>query len=521
MKQFALLISILNQTSKPTVKEQAIVEYLKSAPDSDKLWAIHLLSGNRPKRLLSMAQLKDWGIRKIDFPLWLIEESHQFSADWTETLSALLPTPSNHQKDASLTYWMEFFQKLSSMEVSLVQSEISIAWKSLSKRERWVFNKLITGGFRWEIPQKLLANALGMHLNAEANGIVHRLTRPWTPNSVSFQALFIDKHLLDDHSKPYPFNRPISNEDFSESLGQIDDWQVEWKWEGIPAQLIKRGGEIFLWSDEEELITNRFPEINIFSKKIPDGTVMVGEFLSLRGNKPIPFHLLQSRMGRKKVNNKMVESMPMLLMTNDLLESKGKDIRALSLIQRRHLLESLINSIETPSHLAVSPVHDCSSWEEVESLRSNARTNNCSGVVIKKTTDNYHDGIQQILSTDPFSVDAVLMYTQKGSDAHPLYSFGVWKEDMLVPIAKIEKGLSEAECAEIEKWAKSNVIEKFGPVRSLNPKWVFEITFSGIHPSPRHKSGIALRQPIIHQWKRELKVSHAGTLSLLTHLLDE
>ncbi|RMG57200.1 MAG: ATP-dependent DNA ligase [Bacteroidetes bacterium] len=526
MQYFAQLVSRLDQTNKTNAKVAALVDFLAVATDMDKLWAVALFTGRRPRRTVKTSLLRAWTAELSGLPLWLVEESYHVVGDLAETMALLLPPPAEGQDNRTLSDWMTFLADLAPLEESEKAARLKAAWTVLSPAERFVFNKLITGGFRLGVSQKLLVRALARHHGLDPAAVTHRLMGDWTPNTTTYAALLFSEDVRDDISKPYPFFLAHPLEGEPEALGAPADWQAEWKWDGIRAQYIVRGGEAFLWSRGEELITDKFPELAPLAEAIPDGTVIDAELLPFRDGQPLSFQLLQTRIGRKRVSKKQLAQAPVVLMAYDLLEWAGEDIRPWPLSQRRAHLEGLVRETARPE-LRCSPRVEAVDWAGLAAQRARAREELAEGLMLKRRAAPYRVGRVRgdwwKWKVDPFSIDAVMIYAQRGhgrrANLYTDYTFAVWEGDQLVPFAKAYSGLTDAEIRQVDAWVKRHTRERFGPVRSVDPELVFEIGFEGINRSGRHKSGVALRFPRILRWRQDKVAAEADTLDQLKALL--
>lgn len=525
MKFFTELFTALDQTTKTLDKIKALVTYFEIANDRDKLWAIALLSHRRPKRSVNATLLGLWASELADLPAWLFDESHHVVGDLAETISLVLPPPDTISSE-SLTYWIEFIQSLEPLSVDQKKEKIRWAWRRLETMQRFVFNKLITGGFRIGVSQQLMVKALARHAEVKENVIAHRLMGNWSPVLDNFQALVLSEDTL-DLSRPYPFYLAYALEGDVTALGNIEDWQAEWKWDGIRGQAIVRERELFIWSRGEELVTDKYPEFAVLRDLLPDGTVIDGEILPFKNDQPLSFNKLQTRIGRKTLTQKLLKEVPVAFVAYDLLEWQGEDIRNRSLELRRMQLAQLC---ATPSAvLRLSPTVTVDSWEKLATERMRARELYSEGIMLKKKDSVYRDGRRRgdwwKWKIDPFTIDAVMIYAMSGhgrrANLYTDYTFAVWKGDQLVPFTKAYSGLTDEEIRAVDRWVKQNTIEKFGPVRSVKPQLVFEIAFEGIAKSTRHKSGIALRFPRINRWRKDKPVEEANTLDDLVRVLED
>jgi len=385
------------------------------------------------------------------------------------------------------------------------------------------------GSFRVGVSQTLVVRALAEATNIESNSIAHRLMGKWLPTTTSFEKLIYNEDKNDNASRPYPFYLAYPIEGVISDLGDADDWYVEWKWDGIRSQIIYRNNELFIWTRGEDLATEKFPELHILKSLLPAGTVLDGEIVSYRNYKPLPFNILQTRIGRKNLTKKILQEAPVAFIVYDLLEENGIDIRNLSQQERRKKLEQLLVKFSVPNTFILSPLIEFKKWEDLGELHKQSRQNAAEGFMLKKKTSGYQVGRKKgdwwKWKVTPLSVDAVLVYAQKGhgrrAELFTDYTFGVWDEEKkLVPFAKAYSGLTDKEIAQVDNFIKKNTLEKFGPVRTVTPQLVFEIGFEGINASPRHKSGIAVRFPRILRWRKDKPIEEADTLQNLKKILE-
>jgi DNA ligase 1 len=526
MKEFARLYAALDETTATNEKIAALVEYFRSAPAADAAWAVHFLSGRRPKRLISSRNLRSWAAEAAAVPGWLFEESYHQVGDLAETITLLLP-PAGESSELPLSHWIE--QRLLRLrgEDEDVQREVMLqAWRELDRRQSLVWNKLMTGSFRVGAAQRLVIRSLAEISGVDEGVIAHRLMGSWEPTPEFFQRLLAPDTRDADVSRPYPFFLAHPLEDQPQALGDIAEWLLEWKWDGIRAQLIRRGGRTFLWSRGEELLAGRFPEIEAVGALLPDGTVIDGELLPWLDDGPLPFAQLQRRIGRKNLGQKMMGEVPVVLIAYDLLEEAGIDLRTSPLAERRHRLGTLVATLPGDRIMLSEPV-SVPSWDSAVQARLRARQVGAEGLMLKRLASEYGVGRRRgdwwKWKVDPLTVDAVLIYAQPGSGKRAGlftdYTFGVWEADHLVPFAKAYSGLTDEEIRKVDAFVRRNTLEKFGPVRTVKPELVFELHFEGIQRSSRHKSGIAVRFPRIGRWRTDKKAEEADTIETVRSLL--
>jgi DNA ligase-1 len=447
--------------------------------------------------------------------------------DLAETIALLLP-PTQMTSDRPLRYWVEErLLPLREWDDGARRDSLIVAWREMDDRQRFVWNKLITGEFRVGVSQNLVVRALAEASGVDSNVLAHRLMGDWNPTA-DFAIQILAKESADaDVSRPYPFCLAYPLEGSVETLGDMREWQIEWKWDGIRSQLIRRQWRTFLWSRGEELITDRFPELEAAGGLLPEGTVLDGEVLPWKSGAPLPFTQMQRRIGRKELGAKILSEVPVVLLAFDLLEFNGEDVRERPLEWRRAQLEQIVAAAGPESHLVASPVVAGTSWKELKQTREEARTRGVEGFMLKRLGSPYRVGRRRgdwwKWKINPYSVDAVLIYAQPGSGRRASlftdYTFGVWDKGELVPFAKAYSGLTDEEIRQVDAFVRNNTIEKFGPVRRVKPELVFELAFEAIQRSGRHRAGIAVRFPRMARWRTDKKPEDADTIETVRALL--
>jgi DNA ligase-1 len=528
VKAFADLFTAVDETTATGEKVAALEHYFRSAPPADAAWAVHFLIGRRPKRLVRTALLVAWAREEADIPEWLFEESYHAVGDLAEAIGLLLPD-AGAPSEQSLAWWVEErLLPLRGEDEAAQRTAVVGAWRELARRERFVWNKLITGGFRVGVSQQLVVRALARAGGVAEEVIAHRLMGAWEPSAGFYQRLVSRDTADADWSRPYPFYLAYPLEQPPDALGDVAEWQAEWKWDGIRAQLIRRHGQTFLWSRGEDLLSGRFPEVERIGEFLPDGTVIDGELLPWRNGAPLAFAQLQRRIGRKVLGRKILDAVPVALIAYDLLEDAGKDVRPLAFAERRARLARLIAHLPTGASMLLSPAVDAVHWDELVAARVAARERHAEGLMLKRRASPYGVGRRRgdwwKWKVDPLSVDAVLIYAQPGhgrrAGLYTDYTFGVWDGDQLIPFAKAYSGLTDEEIRHVDAFVRRNTVERFGPVRTVKPELVFELAFEGIQHSPRHKSGIAVRFPRMARWRHDKPAAEADTLDAVRALLD-
>lgn len=552
MKAFAELYARLDATTSSNAKLQAMQEYFAEAPPADAAWAVYFLAGGRPRQLVPTRVLRELATRLSGLSDWLFEESYQAVGDLAETIALLLPE-SQHASEQGLAWWLEEqLLPLRGLPPAELAERLPPLWAQLDRPSLMVSLKLLTGAFRVGVSKLLVTRALAGLAQIDAKRVAQRLVGytdlSHRPSAQRYLAL-IAAESEDEHAQrggqPYPFflAHPLQQplEQFDAQLGPASDWLVEWKWDGIRAQLVKRDGRLWLWSRGEELITERFPELHELAEALPDGSVLDGELVAWKepatGGGAVfgiqPFALLQQRIGRKTLSKKLLEEVPAALLAYDLLEWRGEDWRSRPQDERRARLELLVAEVGD-ARLQLSPQLTGRGWQDFARQREASHELGVEGMMLKRRDSLYGVGRTRDLGLwwkwkiDPFSVDAVLIYAQRGhgrrASLYSDYTFAVWDdstpgERVLVPFAKAYSGLTDDEMRKVDAIIRKTTVEKFGPVRSVTPTLVFELGFEGIALSKRHKSGVAVRFPRMLRWRTDKRVEDADTLATLQGLL--
>jgi DNA ligase-1 len=564
VRRFADLYDAIDRTTSTNAKVTALAGYLASAPPADAAWALFFLTGRRLKRLLPSRLLHRWTLELTGLPEWLVEECYGAVGDFAEAIALLLDRRlaplavedlqrsaasaasagqlpfaeavaehDDEETDLTLAEWLEQrILPLRDADDETRRVRVMMWWSRLERRELFLLNKLLTGEFRVGVSHTLVVRAVAQLISLPAPIVEHRLMGSWEPSAEAWMTLTGPEGPEDDPSRPYPFclASPLNDAEVA-SLGAREAWLAEWKWDGIRAQLIHRAGQVFLWSRGEELITERFPEIALAARSLPDGTVLDGEVLAYRDGLPRPFSDLQQRIGRQRRVREVAADIPVVFLAYDVLEDRGVDTRATPLSERRALLLALLAGADLqvgpPSALRISEELTAPTWDALGELRRESRARFVEGVMLKRWTSPYRPGRRRgdwwKWKIDPFTMDAVLIYAQPGSGRRASlftdYTFAVWRGGELVPVAKAYSGLSDDEIDELDRWIRRHTVERFGPVSAVEPVHVFELGFEAIARSSRHKSGLAVRFPRMLRWRRDKKPADADTLETLEKLV--
>jgi DNA ligase-1 len=555
MKRFAALYTALDATTSTHDKLEALTSYFAVAEPEDAAWASYFLAGGKPRQSVPTRLLSEIACERAGLPPWLFEESYHAVGDLAETIAHILP-PAQRSSELGLTQWIEQrVLTLRGVAPEELRTRLLSYWDELDWGGRFLLTKLIGGGFRVGVARQLVVRALAEVAGVDHKRIAQRMVG-WTdsqqtPSAARYLRLIAPDPTADDtqasapiHDSdmglPYPFFLAHPLQADPATLGDPAHWQIEWKWDGIRAQLVKRGGRVWLWSRGEDLITDRFPEVAALGEALPDGYVIDGEILAWEPGAatPLPFARLQPRIARKTLTKKILADSPAALLAYDLLEARGDDLRMTPLAERRAKLDELAASLDgTLAHdlLRVSPLIHASDWQALAALREESRTRGVEGLMVKERESMYGVGRTKASGTwwkwkiDPYAVDAVLVYAQRGhgrrASLYTDFTFAVWDEAnglrTLVPFAKAYSGLTDEEMRQVDAIVRKTTIEKFGPVRSVTPTLVFEIGFEGIQSSPRHKSGVAVRFPRMLRWRTDKQIDDADTLAMLKGFIDD
>lgn len=526
MERFSELFESLTGDTTDAQKLTLLRNYFQQATAPDQVWAIALMLGKYPKRILTSATLRAWACEHAAIPNWLFEESFRSTRDIIETITLLTHRIDGGSSELSLSSCIELIETLKELDDQSQKSQIRELWNELGAHACYIFNKLLTGGFRMNIKVERMASALSESYNRDKYQLIHRLMSDWDPRSILFEELIAIDSSISDSLQPYPFKAPFEKIMDPLALGSITDWQIEWKWDGLRVQLIKRNDRLYVWTMNDELITVKIPEFNSLIDSIPNGTVIDGELLAFKNGQPMDCRLLQKRLNRKRINDGLLNDIPVLLMACDLLESNGVDLRGRALMERRTALKNIVKEADNPV-LKISPLVPAENHDSAERALSESRKRGCTGLILKRKTSFYSNTEYQTdwltWKSEPYSVAAVLTFVQRGHDKNGAFmelTFGLWQNDELITFTKTRSGLSESEMHEIDAFVKSNTLDQFGPVRQVKPLLVFEIEFEGISPSARHKSEVVVRNSRVTRWHRMKDTQAADQLDTLRNMIQ-
>jgi DNA ligase-1 len=550
MRDFTDLYWRLDATTSTNEKVAALRDYFSAAAHDDAACALAVLRGDRQLRAVSTVQLREWAAAAAGLPAWLVEECYAHVGDLAETLALLLPDPDDgNAADAApaedagkglAAVMRETVHGLRDAAEDRKREVVEEVWRRLAPRERIVWHKLITGGLRVGVSRTLVARALAEIAGVDQAVMTHRLMGDAATDAAGFARLLAPEVAADDDRRPYPFflasaldrTEPAA---VAEDLGPVADWQAEWKWDGMRAQLVRRGDGVALWSRGEELVSDAFPEIAAAGLTLPPGTVLDGELLAVRDGRLLGFAALSKRAGRKRVTKQVLADVPAAFVAYDLLEAEGLDLRERPLAARRTALERLvplsfadvIAGAATGPGPFLSPLVAGDSWPALAALRAESRARGVEGLMLKRRSSAYAAGRTRgdwwKWKIEPLEIDVVLLYAQAGhgrrAGLHSDYTLGVWHDGRLVTVAKAYSGLTDAEIVEIDRIVRATTVEKHGPVRICTPTLVFQMAFEGVSGSTRHKSGVAVRFPRLVRWRQDKQPAEAGTLAELKAMI--
>ncbi len=570
MKRFARLFAELDQSTSTLAKVDSLKRYFADAAPADAAWAVYFLAGGKPRQVVPNAVLWTLACQRAGIDDWLFDACYQAVGDFAETVAHVLPPPSS-ESDLGLAMWIEErLLNLRGLAPEEQAARVGSYWDELDSAGRFLLNKLIGGSFRVGVSKLLVQRALAEGAGVDAKLVAQRMMGYTDARSSPTAARLLQLTASGDVGpldvgQPYPFflahQLDLLQSEIAAKLGSPDDWIVEWKYDGIRAQVVKRAGQVWIWSRGEELVTERFPEIVALAGALPDGSVLDGEIVVWKEGRVAPFNLLQQRIGRKVLTKKVLADAPVGFIAYDLLEWQGDDLRDRPQHARRTLLEAALGAApddDDMPHLRISPIERRADWAALAELRTESRARGVEGFMLKHRDARYGTGRrkQDDLAAgtwwkwkiDPLSVDCVLIYAQAGhgrrASVYTDYTFAVWNRRpsdaaeaaavveaiakreppaegalQLVAFAKAYSGLTDAEFRVVDSAIRKTTIEKFGPVRSVRPSMVFELGFEGINRSSRHKSGIAVRFPRMLRIRDDKPLHEADTMAVLETLL--
>ena len=544
MKKFATLFQDLDQTTSTNEKVHIMAKFFRAQDPETCAWSLYFLAGRRPKKLIGAARLRVWAEQETALPPWLVDECYGAVGDTAEMIALMLGSRQSHsskeerpldqpEADVSLGDWMtNRLLPLADQDETKQRLKVVGWWNELETSEIFILNKFLTGGLRVGVSETLVYRALSEVLELPRTVIASRLLGSWQPTKDFYMTLgrpADDTHLESEEiqalPKPFCLAAPIEGE--AADLGSIEEWQFEWKWDGIRCQIVKAGESLEIWSRGEERVTESFPDIATQLRRLPGNWILDGELVAGDWHHPSLFQDLQKRLGRKKPSVNFQSENPVAFLAYDFLQEDSYEWSNQPLKDRRARLEAFLTPY-LDTDLGMSALLQVSSWEEAAEFRLKARSMSAEGLMVKNRSAIYETGRKRGVwfkwKIDPLTVDAVLTAAQPGTgrraSLYTDYTFSIWRGEELVPIAKAYSGLTDKEIRELDHWIRQNTLERFGPVRTLTLARVFEIGFEGIAESTRHKSGIAVRFPRILRERIDKKPADADSVETVQALLQ-
>jgi DNA ligase 1 len=519
--RFAPLLDSLAFTPSRLGKLRLMHEYFISTPDPDRGWALAALTGELSFAGVKPAQIRDLVLERVDAELFSL--SHDFVGDLAETVALIWPKKHGANHVPSLS------EVVDSMAVATRDSSGALlgAWlDALDATARWALLKLATGALRVGVSARLAKTALAEDSTAsldEIEAVWHALHPPYTELFAWLEGRAARPELGDRPTfTPLMLAQPLEEDDIPKLSPA--DYRAEWKWDGIRVELVGRGGERRLYSRSGDDIGAAFPDL---LATLNEDVVLDGELLVMRDGVIAPFNDLQQRLNRKIATSKMIADYPAWLRLYDILERAGEDLRPLPFDERRHRLEQWYRAAPR-TRMDISPLLPFTAWDQLREFRDTARERAIEGLMLKRGDSAYVSGRPKgpwfKWKRDALTVDTVLMYAQRGhgkrSSFYSDYTFGVWREAELVPVGKAYSGFTDEELRRLDRWIRDHTIDRFGPVRAVEPDLVLEVAFDSVHRSTRHKSGLAMRFPRIHRIRWDKPAAEADQVETLAKLVS-
>ncbi len=557
MRRFARLVIELAETRRTSAKVALLEDYLRQAPAADVAHVLGFLVGRRRPRRLPTRRLREWLAESIELPEWLVAACHEHVGDLAETLAILAEDVESESESEvgfdhdgpTLDDVMQRYVLAPDLQVErTAQPRIIEAWRHFDRDERFVLHKILGGGFRMGAGRALVIEALARVADVEAAVMAHRLAGDPTLDAGRVTRLLSGLDDTDDAARPFPLAlaTPIETaisaggvaddpDAIASALGDVSDWQIEPKWDGIRGQLVRRGATVALWSRHDEPIDRSFPEIVGGASGLGHDVVLDGEVIAVEGAAPRPFAELQRRLGTTRVEPMLFGGTPVAFIAFDLLELDGVDLRSEPLDERRRRLETVLRDRDPLDPIRLGPIVEVGDWSAAAEIRSESRRRRVEGLVVKRRSSPYRGGRVRgdwwKWKIDPFTADLVMTAARLGhgrrAGLYTDYTLAAWTgtdtpDDprRLVTVASAYSGLEDREIATLDAWIRRSTIGRRGPVRLVEPSVVMEIAFEAVQESDRHRGGIALRFPRIVRLRTDKRATDADELTTIAALTD-
>ena len=521
MKAFADLLDSLAFQHGRNGKLALLRRYLGNTPDPDRGWALAALTGDLSLRRVKPALVRGLAMERVDETLFALSYDHV--GDLAETVALIWPERPGADEVPTLS---EAIEALETTDRSELSGLLAGWFDAMTATERWATIKLVTGALRVGVSARLAKTALARDAGVETDAV----EEVWHAVEPPYEALlsWLDgRGERPDPSRSASFRPAMLAQPLDEKeLSSLDAaaYRAEWKWDGIRIQIVGEAGRLRLYSRGGDEIGRAFPDL---LDGLELDAVLDGELLAVRDGVVAPFADLQKRLNRKTVSARTMASHPVLVRLYDVLSENGEDLRPLPFDERRRRLEAWLARSEPP-RMDLSPLVSFSDWEELAAKRAAATEPGVEGLMLKRGDSAYTPGRPKgpwfKWKHDPSLIDAVLMYARRGhgkrGSFYSDYTFGVWRDDRLVPVGKAYFGFTDEELRRLDKWVRDRTTERFGPVRAVAPELVLEIAFEGLRRSNRHKSGVAMRFPRISRIRWDKPAAEADVLETLEAMLQ-
>ncbi|QDK34366.1 cisplatin damage response ATP-dependent DNA ligase [Sphingomonas sp. IC081] len=534
MKRFAALLDALVYTRSRNAKLKLLADYLRDTPDPDRGWALAALTDGLDFPAVKSSTIRNLMTERVDPILWSL--SRDYVGDTAETASLLWPGPESAEDPPTVS---EAVDTLSRMTRANVMTELPPLLDRLDADQRYALLKLATGAMRIGISARLAKTAFAQAFDVAVEDVEEH----WHGQQPPYAALFdwAAHGAQAPSTEDLPLFRPFMLAHPLEAAElDLSDYAAEWKWDGIRVQVVRVNGETRVYSRSGDDISGSFPEIAqaLHVDAVLDGELLVrGSHQGREEGGAASFNALQQRLGRKTVSKTMLAEYPAFVRLYDVLILEREDLRPLPWSERRARLEALIRRLD-PDHFDLSMVIPAATFAELATIREKAREDAIEGVMLKRRDSAYVAGRKTGLwykwKRDPLLIDCVLMYAQRGSGKRSSfysdYTFGCWDGDPddltnggaeLLPVGKAYFGFTDEELKWLDRHVRGHTVNRFGPVRETDKSLVLEVAFDSVHPSKRHKSGLAMRFPRIHRIRADKPAHEADRIETLRALVRD